>query len=151
MLSLPRLPHSSCPCSPNILGEHRLTSDSVYLKTCLLQICVDSTHLNVLGESRSENIFVWPELMSGLPHDGVDHVKPRDLVLVSALLDELLNTLRITSGITTNTIFSLCWHISGQNIIHGQERNATFPFPESCPIFLERDRNAVSIRKGGKE
>ena len=65
------------------------------------------THLNVLGESRSENIFVWPELMSGLPHDGVDHVKARDLVLVSALLDELLNTLRKTSGISTNTIFSL--------------------------------------------
>ena len=35
--------------------------------------------------------------------------------------------------------------------IHGQERNATFPFPESCPIFLERDRTAVPIRKGGKE
>ena len=35
--------------------------------------------------------------------------------------------------------------------IHGQERNATFPFQESCPIFLERDRTAVPIRKGGKE
>ena len=37
------------------------------------------------------------------------------------------------------------------DFIHGQERNSTFPFPESCPIFMERDRNAVPIRKGGKE
>ena len=35
--------------------------------------------------------------------------------------------------------------------IHGQDRNATFPFPESCPIFLERDRKAVLVRTGGKE
>ena len=35
--------------------------------------------------------------------------------------------------------------------IHGLERNATFPFPESCPIILERDRKAVLVRTGGKE
>ena len=44
--------------------------------------------------------------------------------------------------------FSVCYSAI---FIHGQERNATFPFPESCPIFLERDRKAVLVRTGGKE
>ena len=42
-------------------------------------------------------------------------------------------------------------NMKNQGAIHGQERNATFPFPESCPIFLERDRKAVLVRTGGKE
>ena len=36
-------------------------------------------------------------------------------------------------------------------IIHVKERKSIFPFPESCPIFLESERKAVFFGKGGKE
>ena len=36
-------------------------------------------------------------------------------------------------------------------IIHVKERKSIFPFPESCPIFLESERKAEFFGKGGKE
>ena len=35
--------------------------------------------------------------------------------------------------------------------IHVKERKSIFPFPESCPIFLESERKAEFFGKGGKE
>ena len=36
-------------------------------------------------------------------------------------------------------------------VIHVKERKSIFPFPESCPIFLESERKAEFFGKGGKE
>ncbi len=54
---------------------------------------VEESQLDVLGESRREDVLVGPELVSGLAHDGVDDVQPGDLVLRTALLYELLHAL----------------------------------------------------------
>ena len=39
----------------------------------------------------------------------------------------------------------------GKTYIHVKERKSIFPFPESCPIFLESERKAEFFGKGGKE
>ena len=37
-----------------------------------------------------------------------------------------------------------------KTLIHVKERNAIFPFPESCPFFSESERKAGLIWKGRK-
>lgn len=54
---------------------------------------VSEGFFHVSGESRRKHILFWAELMTRLPNDGVDHIKPRDLVLGLALEDELLDVL----------------------------------------------------------
>ena len=49
-----------------------------------------------------------------------------------------------------NILFRVGNSVSLQIGIHVKERNAIFPFPESCPFFSESERKAGLIWKGRK-
>ena len=57
---------------------------------------------------------------------------------------------RILDQIYYKTWDGVIWFGNKKMAIHVKERNAIFPFPESCPFFSESERKAGLIWKGWK-
>ena len=81
-------------------------SNNLFFFRALVQVV--KSDANVFRESRSKDIFVGSKLMPRLPHDRVDHVEARNFVLLSALLDELFDTLNDVFVVLNSSDGSLC-------------------------------------------